>query len=886
MKIVNLRLRNFYEVIGIDKSPVISWEYDGDGAFAQSGYRVSVRDADGIIYDSGYVISDEARAVCRMELRRHTRYFYSVEVSGADGEVLVSDTESFVTGIVGGWSAKWISSGGDKAFYAARRFAARDDIAEAFCSLCGLGQFVLSVNGKKVGDHVLDPGWTDYNKQVQYVTFDVTELLQRGENDIMAEIGCGWYLADIGGRHFYTAGFHGYQSFGRVLPFIFEMTVRYADGTEETLVSNEGWSVRRSATTLSNIYGSEDFDARLLPKSGSVIDDPESNAAVVLSSDDIPKGEVVAMSHPPVKIVRTYDAVSASERDGTVIYDFGQNMSGLFEITVRGKRGQRIKMTPVEKLTADGDICQSCDSYLIYTLGSEEIERWRPQFTYSAGRWVKVECLPADGEEETPQLLDIKAHFITSSAAVTGKFSCSDERCGQIMNIIERAIDSNLNHVHTDCPTVERLGWMETSHLMAPSVMYYRDAGVLWEKILRDARETQYGEGEEERDLTYTNFKYGEGMITSVAPRYARFVHAGDMGSFWDIVPWGSTVILGELQRRRFYGACDADIEAYEAAKKYLLFLKKQYDEYAEIYGRDSSSGEKFLRHGLGDWGVLRVGTEARENVETAFFYHDLDVMAKEAERLGRTDDAECFRRIADEVKDDYNRALLGVSESTGEYYYRMYGDTERDRVIQTVEALPLYFGMVPEDKRESVEASFLRSVKSRSIESGEIGLRYILRLLSDMDKNDIVYDMMMQPEHPSYIRFIEKGETTLPEYWEDDARSHNHDMMGHIYEWFYACVAGITSEDGFRTVRIAPRPPKALTTVDCSYHAATGKIEESMRMSDNGFTLDLTLPPNVTATVELPTAYADMRTLCDGIEVSGHGFEVCGGRHKITADK
>lgn len=884
MRIVNLRIKNFYEQIGIDRCPVVTWEYDGEGSFSQIGYRIKVRDAVCAVYDSGFIADASTSVECRgIKLCGHSRYFYRVEVRGDDGSLIVSDEASFVTGVIDGFSAEWISSGNAKAFYAARRFEARAEITEAFCSVCGLGQFVLTLNGKKVGDHVLDPGWTDYNRQVQYVTFDVTDLLHRGVNDILAEIGCGWYIADVGGRHFYTWGFHGFENFGRVLPFIFEMTVRYADGTEEKLVSNGNWSVRRSPTTLSNIYGSEDFDARLMP-CGSIVDDAEVRSAVVLGKDDVPKGEIVAMSHPPVKIMRTYDVVRADERDGAVIYDFGQNMSGLFEITVQGSPGQRVKMTPVEKLTADGDICQSCDSYLIYTLGGEYVERWRPQFTYSAGRWVKVECLPAEGETDVPKLLDIKAHFITTSACVTGKFSCSDERFGQIMNIIERAMESNLNHVHTDCPTVERLGWMETSHLMAPSAMYFRNVETLWEKILRDARETQYAEGEWERDLTYTNFKYGEGMITSVAPRYARFVHAGDMGSFWDIVPWGSTVILAEMQRRRFYGESSYAEDAYEAAKRYLRFLKSQYDEYSEIYGREEN--EKFLRHGLGDWGVLRVGTESRENVETAFFYHDLDVMAKEAERLGFHDDADYFRHTADEVKDDYNRVLLTKSEETGEYYYRMYGDTEPGRMIQTVHALPLFFGMVPEDKRASVEKSFLRSVSGRKIESGEIGLRYILRLLGDMDKNDIVYDMMMQPEHPSYIRFIEKGETTLPEYWEDDARSHNHDMMGHIYEWFYACVAGITSGDGFRTVRIAPRPPRVLTTVECSYHAVTGLISESLTLTPDSFRMELTLPPNVTATVEVPAAYSGMRTRCDGVTVDGCGFAVGGGKHTVMCDK
>ncbi len=865
------RLKNFYEPIGVDRDPVVMWRYEGEEPFIQTEYRVTVTDPYGNVYDSGSVSSRKQRCACRgIALHSHTKYEYTVEAKDEGGRTVFGKS-SFVTGIIGGWDAKWISSGGKKAFRARRIFSARGGVREAYCSVSGLGQFVLSINGRKVGDQVLSPGWTDYNKQVQYVTFDVSDFFDSARNLIEAEIGCGWYIADTGGRHHYTSGFHGYKDFGEVLPFIFELTVRYKDGTEEKLLSDSEWTVLPSATTLSNIYGSEDYDARLEKTGGGSL-------ARVLTDDEKPKGELAAMSHPPIKIAGTYEAVSAVSKNGGVIYDFGQNMSCLFEIAVEGKAGQRVKLTPAEKLTADGDVLPSCNSYMIYTLGGFGVERWMPRFTYSAGRWVKVELF---GEgDEVPRLLDIKAHFITSSAARAGSFSCSDKRFRQIMDIIERAMDSNLGHVHTDCPTVERLGWLETSHLMAPSVMYYRDAETLWEKILRDAREAQYGECEADVDLTLPNFRYGEGMIPSVAPRYARFIHAGDMGSFWDIVPWGSTVILGELQRRRFHGEGEYSNDAYESAKKYLAYLERQYEDYEQIYGR--GDGAKFLCHGLGDWGVLRVGTEARENVETAFFFHDLCVMADEARRLERYDDEEYFRKTAERVRRDYNSALLKKSAQTGEWYYRMYGD-DTGAAVQTVQALPLYFGIVPEDKRESVTKSFLNSVFSRKIESGEIGLRYILGLLGQLGESDIVLDMMMQPEHPSYIRFVERGETTLPEYWEDDARSHNHDMMGHIYEWIYAYAAGITSEDGFETVHIAPRPPHTITELECSFRADTGTISERLKLG-NTLEMELILPPNVTAEVSLPAEYKNAS--CDGGAVNGAGFKVSGGRHRICAER
>lgn len=882
MQLKNLHICNYSEPIGIDAPPQFLWEYDHSGnGEKQTAYRLSVAknpsfSDDSTVLSGEYTQTSEQTAAADFKLESHTKYFYRVEILD-DTHELHSAASSFVTGIIGDWQGKWVTANTAKPFCTMHSFNVSREIREAYCSVCGLGQFILYLNGKRVGDHILDPGWTDYNKQVQYVTFDVTEYIKSGENCILSEIGAGWYLADTGDRHHYTKGFHGYRSFGEVLPFIFEMTVRYSDGTEEKIVSDDSWRTCPSPTVLANIYGSEDYDARLEP----AINCNHAHASP-LTADNAPTGILTAQKHPPVKIIGTYDIQKIDKRSDAVIYDFGQNMSGLFEIFVKGESGQRIKITPAEKLTPDGDICPSCNTFSVYTLKGDGIESWMPHFTYSAGRWVKIELFPSDENSSLPQIIDIKAHFVSSSAAVVGHFSCSDERCDKLMNIIEKAIESNLNHVHTDCPTVERLGWLEISHLMAPSIMYFKNVDTLWSKILRDICEAQYVDGERESDLFYPHYIYSDGMIPSIAPRYSHFVHAGTMGSFWDIVPWGNTLILGPLQQLRFYGNKAAIETCYESAKKYLSFLTSQYDDYNNIYGKRGD--RKFLCHGLGDWGVLQQGTESRENVETAFFYEDLSVMADFADMLGRPEDKAELLKLAARVRDDYNAALLRQDPDTGDYFYNMYSENDTFSLTQTNQALPLFFGMVPEEKAESVRRSFLRSVEGHQINTGEIGLRYVLQLLNDMDRNDIVYDMIMQPEHPSYIRFVEKGETTLPEYWEDDARSHNHTMMGHIYEWFYSGVAGITSEDGFRHIRIAPRPPRQLSTVHCSYQAATGLIEESLHMTDTSFEMQLTIPGNTTTLVEIPAAYSSLPITCNGKQLSGNRIVLSGGYYQIKA--
>lgn len=891
MILEHLSIQNFYEPIGIDQNPIFKWELGGTSQIdIQSAYRIIIsdtqdrlnKDSDNL-FDSGMVHSDKQNNIeISIKLESHKEYFYKVFAYDLDKNECSSQEQSFVTGVIGDWKAKWISNGTQKPFYALKNYTVKKDISKAFCSVCGLGHFELNINGEKVGDHVLDSGWTNYNKQVQYVTFDVTKELRNGTNYICAEVGNGWYIGDTSeGRHFYTMD-KGYQPFGNCLPLILQMTVYYEDGSIEQLLTDTSWDTSESGTTLANIYGSEDYDGRKANGAQELLKSNSLNTAVLLGQDSIPKGTLTSQSHPPVKIKKTYDAIEVYERNGGIILDLGQNMSGQFEIFVKGKAGHKIKIIPAEKLLPNGDIQKTCESWLTYTLkGTGQVESWKPRFTYSAGRWVKIEGVTLDSNVNLPQILDVKGHFITSSAKDVGEFSCDDERYNKLFHIINKAIESNLNHVHSDCPTIERLGWLETSHLMAPSVMFNKNVDTLWTKIERDMKEAQYEPGEHDVDVGSKHFHYTEGLIPSIAPRYALFDRDWSSGSFWDIVPWGSSIILSTLHHYHFYGNTKVIQDNYDSARKYVRYLADKYHSYNEIYNKTGC--EKFICHGLGDWGVLQEGTESRENVETAFFYYNLKIMAWFAHYIDKLSDEDEFDKLASEVLEGYNKSLLIINPEDGNWCYKAYDKKEHISVTQTNQALPLYFGMVPKDKLESVKKSFLRTVENRQINSGEIGLRFILQLLSDMDQNDIVHDMIMQPEHPSYIRFIEQGETTLPEFWQDDARSRNHDMMGHIMEWFFNGVAGISSKDGFKNIIIAPKPPCQLHNVHCSYHAITGMIKVDMIVDENSFYLDVTVPTNTTAKIILPIKYHDKVVTCNGMDVNSTGFTVNGGQYKIN---
>src|SRR5690625_25367 len=525
-------------------------------------------------------------------------------------------------------------------------------------------------------------------------------------------------------------------------------------------------------------------------------------------------------------------------------------MSGQFEIEVQGKKGQKIKMTPVEKLTSDKNIEKTTETWMNYILkGDPNGEVWRPKFSYTGARWVQIEWATRDPVDQTkPLIKDVKGYFITSSVDDIGKFSTSDHRYKEIHTLVKKASESNLNHVHSDCPTIEKLGWLEPNHLMAPSIMYMKNVDTLWNKISSDMRMAQYAEEEHDIDLANVPFEYGPGLVPSVAPRYGKFILDGGEGSFWDIIPWGSSILLAAEAQRAFFGNRHMIKHNYKSAKKYVNYMLNKYENYNVIYQKEGK--EKFICHGLGDWGIAQNAGESRENIETAFLYKIVSVLSSWAKHLGISSDEKHYHIIAEEILENYNDALL-VRDENGEYYYRAF-DSELDKKTQENQAIPIQFNMVPEIAKKSVENAFLKLCKEGVFRSGEIGLRFIFNTLSDLNRNDIVEEMIMQKNHPSYYRFIEKGETTLPEFWRDDARSRNHDMMGQIVEWFYSSVAGIRSSDGFKTIHIRPDSIGHLTQINCCYRSIMGEIEvhyDAMRTSDQ---LYVTIPPNATGVVDL----------------------------------
>ncbi len=726
---------------------------------------------------------------------------------------------------------KWITNNTNKPFTTRKKIWISGSVADAKAFVTGLGQFNFYIDGKKVSDNVLDPAWSDYRKSVYYVMFDVTDYLSQGNHILEIEVGNGWYNWD----QEFGYGFHfpefmppnpnPYEAFGEALVANLRLDITYKCGANEKIITDESWEVKEHRIKHSNVYGSEYIG----------VDNGIWEPAEIADSNSIPKGELKLQKQPAIRVIKSYEAKFLGEQNGIRIYDLGQNISGLLRAKVKGKAGTEISFKPAEKLDENGLLDQMAknwmmiDNIITYVVAEDNIEEdVQQKFTYFAGRYFAVE-----GDAE---VIELYGDAITSAWKQAGTFTCDDDRLNRIYDMIEKSVEANMLSVHTDCPTIERFAWQEPNHLMGAAIMYMKDGNKLWRKFLTDMRESQHSATDAFKDFGGNDVYPGEGLVPSQAPCYIpNVLPVPGMGSFYDIIAWGSSIILATRWHYLFYGDKSILQENFDAGIKYLEHLKTKVTQ------------EGFINHGLGDWGNPE-GQLARENIETAFLYADAKTLAWFAGELGKNDEREQLESYAQEVKDNYNSKLL-VKDDNGKYCYRNYDKQEEGLVTsQATQALPLYWGMVPDYAKADIVECLRSNIESRgALVAGEVGLPYVIQTAAENGMNELITECILKPEHPSYYAFILDGETTLGEYWETNPRSHCHDMMGHIIEWYYNGIAGIKIlEPGFKKIKFEPFMPASVNEYRCTYETVYGEITVKGRRQDGKPVFEIDAPREV----------------------------------------
>ncbi|HSC55032.1 MAG TPA: family 78 glycoside hydrolase catalytic domain [Phnomibacter sp.] len=696
-----------------------------------------------------------------------------------------------------------------------KTFTASKTIQQATAFICGLGQFELSINGKKVGDHFLDPGWTKYTKQAQYVSFDITSYLNSGANAVGVMLGNGFYYIP-GERYRKMTGALGYPK------MIARIVVEYSDGTTQNIVSDASWKTSPSPITYSSLYGGENYDATLEQTGWDKAGFDEKNWKAVVMAEP---HTLVSQTAPAIKVMQTFKPVSTKElKPNLWMFDMGQNMSGIPAITVSGRKGDTIRMTPAELLKEDGTANQKATgsaSYYEYILKGEGEESWHPRFTYYGFRYVQVDVLPKDAASPS-KIVAITALHTRNSAEDAGSFTCSNELFNKTNSLIKWAINSNMQSVFTDCPHRERLGWQEQMHLMGTALQFNYDIHALAKKITTDIRVEQNANG----------------LVPSTIPEYTE-MHFAD-GYFRDSPEWGSVAILFPWYLYQWYGDKQELSANYATMQKYLEHLRS----------RDSSY---ILMYGLSDWydlGPNRPGfcqLTPMGLTATAYYYHDLEVVSKIAAMLGKPKDAQQYKAWAAQVKQAFNKKYFTAAT-------KQYGSGS-----QTSNAMAVSFGLVSEQDKTAVVNNIVKDIEQRnySLTSGDIGFHHLLKVLYEAGRSDVIYLMNNRSDVPGYGYQLSKGATALTESWlAAPIVSNNHFMLGHLMEWFYASLAGIQQAPNsvaYKEIVIKPELVGDMQFAKATYQSAYGLISSEWNRTDAGLTLQIQIPVNTSAQVLAP---------------------------------
>jgi hypothetical protein len=695
------------------------------------------------------------------------------------------------------WKAVWLGSGDDKPLYLRHAFHLTRRPSRVIVFASGLGHFNLRINGAPASDHQIDPGWTNYHRTVQFVSYDVTSLVREGaENVIGAHVGNGFYAGDQGDRFFWpNYEDKNYVRYANELCFFAEIHVHYEDGTHETIISDPAtWKVRDSATTLANIYASEDHDRRLYPTGWDRpgFDDSSWTLAKPLTG---PRGKLRYQSQPPVVLHDTFTPVKQTVvRPGTIVYDLGQNSTIMVRLAVRGKAGDTVIVRYSETIGEDGAVLMPDPLFKEFETGvyskitlagssanNDEPEIWTPDFSFTSARYIQVEGVSTTPEDNLPSVTSLSARHISSAARLLGSLRTSSSDVNALISACRWTFSSNLFSYHTDCPQIEKFGWLEVTHLLFPATQYVRDIESLHSKIL---------------DVDILDAQEPSGLVPTMAP-LVRYM----CGPMHDTITWGCALCFLPELLKRYYGSTAVFARAYEPAKRYMAYMA----------ARERKGG--LIEHGLGDWGRRVAYGDHQANIETAVYYRCLRNCALMARELGggREHEAKEFDARAERLREVYNQHLL-VTDQT-DYPYAFYTSLDqpgvRDRTM-VAQAVALQFDMVPAQYRADILTAFNAAVDASGhrIEAGEIGLKYLWDTLAlpEINRPDVVLEMARREEHPSYMRFLRRGETTLSEFWQDACRSKCHDMLGTIYGWFYAAVLGVVPVgDAWRTWTLRP---------------------------------------------------------------------------------
>jgi alpha-L-rhamnosidase len=828
---VDLRCEYATNPLGIDAArPRLSWVLNaGVRDQSQSAYQILAASSPHLLetgaaadlWDSGKVESGDILVeYAGRPLASGERCWWKVRAWDQDDQPgPESDSAWFEMGLLGpeDWSANWVGFPGTwpgKALYFRRDFKIEKPVLRARIYMAGLGWSELRVNGQRVNDRVLDPPQSDYSKRILYSTDAVEDFLRPGNNTLGVTCGNGW--------------------FGTVRLLV-QMHIDFEDGSHRTMITEhsfpECWQVSTGPIRENSVYDGEVFDARLDNPLWDAPDAVPTGLWLPVACADGPNGKRVAAALEPIRVVETLQAKAITQpKAGVFVFDLGQNIAGWAKLRAAGPAGQQVSLKFAETLYPDGTInrenLRGARAEDIYILKGEGVETWEPHFTYHGFRYIQVEGYPG-----TPTADDILGRFVRSSVEPSGEFSCSSELFNRIFKLVWQTEAANLHSLPTDCPQRdERMGWLNDMAARTEGALYNFNLVRLHSKWTADI--------EDEQDPS-------TGAITDTAPyRWGRRP-ADPVSVCYLLIPWLLYVHYGDKHTMAArYAGMKAWVDYLTTRTNDSIVDYSYYGDWAPPvqFGEDGSLGSSAVSKNTP--GSL---------VSTACYAYSARLLSRIANVLGNATDVQAYSALADQITARYNTCYWDEA-SCG------YGTNN-----QSCNAISLYMGLVPEERRARVVTSLVDNVvrlNDGHLTTGNICTKYLLEALTTAGRADIACLIASQETYPSWGYMLANGATTLWERWElatgGGMNSHSHPMLGSVGAWFYRAVAGlqaIVSGPGFERFDVRPNMVGNLTWARTALKTVRGTIECGWQQADHALTLDLVVPVGSQSRVFLPLA-------------------------------
>jgi alpha-L-rhamnosidase len=731
------------------------------------------------------------------------------------------------------WKAEWIepalpedvSKSGPSPMLR-REFTLKGVIERARVYATSHGLYELQLNGRRVGDALLTPGWTSYNKRLQYQTYDVTGLLRNGQNAVGVTLGNGWYRGNL-------AWDDKRNIYGDRLALLLQITVTYRDGRQETITSDGRWKSATGPILMSEIYHGETYDARL-EKTGWALpgfaDDQWSGVKIANHSKDV----LVAPAGPPVRKIDEIRPIKIARTPaGDTVVDMGQNMVGWVRLKVEGPAGTTVRLRHAEVLDKQGNFyvenLRAARQTVLYTLKGGGAETFEPHFTFQGFRYVAVDGYPG---QLTPESLT--GVVIHSDMPRTATFETSSRLINQLQHNIVWGQKGNFVDVPTDCPQRdERLGWMGDAQVFAPTAAFNMDVAGFFTKWLRDVAADQLDSGSVPHVIPDILSAPGKPAAGSAAWADAAV-----------IIPW--TMYLSYGDRRVLE-------EQYPSMAKWVEYMKQRA-------GDDFIWSEDFT---FGDWLAFAStasdypgATTGKDLIATAMFAHSTDLLGRAARVLGRQEDAARYEALLARIKSAFCREFVTVTGRVGEN-------------TQTAYAVALQFDLLPEELRAAAAGRLAGEVNQRKhLTTGFVGTPYLCHVLSRYGYLNEAYLLLNREQYPSWLYPVKQGATTIWERWDGlkpdgsfqdkGMNSFNHYAYGAIGEWMYRVMAGIEIDPaapGYKHILIQPQPGGGFTSVKAAHMTLYGNVSSAWTIKDGALELAVEVPHNTRATVRLPGA-------------------------------